>query len=346
MESERNFFLLQVIGPPRMRACSIPFQEFQRIRAAHVTLASTGCTQDFCQAGRLIHTDEPRIGENRSLLNIEVEAQSFLFELHREGFYQDEAGYQLRLKQALEEIKADALEDGVGGGMPDFLIGGKWSQTTEELEFGVRRAWRNSRKCIMRSHCEELKLWDLRHVASSKQMATDLIFGLEQAFNQGNIQPTVFVFPARTINGRGPMIMNNQILQFAGYELEDGSILGDPMSVELTRTIIDLGWEPPVQHERSRWDLLPLVTMAEGDKPFVAELPISLSQTVKIRHPQHRAQFEELDLRWVSFPALTRLGFDIGGVQYTYVAQYIIFYATVASNTKVLCYTLYYIRFL
>ena len=298
-----------------MSTCPHAIQEFKRIRAAHATLASSGCTKDLCQAGRLIHTDEPRVGENRSLQDVEEEAQSFLAELHREGLYKDESELHVRLEQVLQEIRAQASEGVVRGQRHRSMIGGTWAQTKQELEFGIRRAWQNSRKCIMRSHCEELKLCDLRNVTSSKQMATDLISNLEIAFNQGNIQPTVFVFPPRTVNGRGPMILNNQILQFCGYEDQDGSVLGDPMNVELTRTIIDLGWQPPMR--RSRWDLLPLVTMAEDDRPFVIELPASISETVRIRHPKYKPQFEELDLRWSAFPALTRLGFDIGGVQYT-----------------------------
>lgn len=34
--------------------------ELERIRNKHTTLASTGCTRDFCQSGRMTHTDEPR----------------------------------------------------------------------------------------------------------------------------------------------------------------------------------------------------------------------------------------------------------------------------------------------
>jgi len=51
---------------------------------------------------------------------------------------------------------------------------------------------------------------------------------------------TVFLFPPRKVNGRGPMIWNSQILQFAGYETEGSSILGDPASVELTKAIVAL----------------------------------------------------------------------------------------------------------
>lgn len=289
--------------------------EFNSIHSNHATLASTGCTKEICQAGRAVHTDEPRVGQDRALHTVEREAREFLQELRRAGVYDSEDVFQQRLKQVLREIRAGATKGTVREDHSVARMGGVWAQTVPELEFGVRRAWRNSRKCIMRSHCEELRLCDLRGITSSVQMAKELIRGVESAFNHGSIQPTVFVFPPRAANGRGPMIFNNQVLQLAGYQTDDGSVIGDPASVRLTKAIIDLGWEPP--QVKSRWDVLPLVTMAEGDRPCIAELPPSLRKLVNIRHPYFPAKFEKLDLRWVPFPALTRLGFDIGGVQYT-----------------------------
>ena len=167
----------------------------------------------------------------------------------------------------------------------------------------------------MRSHSDELKLCDLRAVTSSSQMVAEVLTGIFEAFNRGNFLPTVFVFPPRGVDCRGPMFWNHQILEFAGYEAEDGSIIGDPNSVNLTKAIIELGWVPP--ESRSPWDLLPLVAIAEGDLPAFAEILAYLRPLVNIHHPQYAAQFEKLSLKWVSFPALTRLGFDIGGVQYT-----------------------------
>lgn len=98
------------------------------------------------------------------------------------------------------------------------------------------------------------------------------------------------------------------------YQKEDGSILGDPSNVELTQDIIELGWVPP--EPRSRWDLLPIVAMAESDAPAWADVPAELRDLVDIRHPRFE-NFQKLGLKWYQFPALSRLGFDIGGVQYT-----------------------------
>ena len=255
------------------------------------------------------------MGENRSLQVVEREAVEFLRVLREEGFYETEDAFQNRLDQVQREIETGSVGGIVQEDPSSAKVGGTWTQTYQELEFGIRRAWRNARKCIMRSHCEELKLCDLRKVTSSARMVSELVKGVRDAFNGGNVQPTVFVFPPRTVNTRGPMIWNHQVLQFAGYEIEGGMILGDPMSVDLTNAMIDLGWQPP--EPKGRWDLLPLVAMAEGDRPAMIELPADLRNLVNIRHPKYTTEFENMDLKWVAFPALTRMGFDIGGVQYT-----------------------------
>ena len=296
------------------KKCPCMNAEHQRIKEKHRTLASTGCSKDFCQAGRAIHTDEPRVGENRSLEIVCQEAVDFLRDLYDEGFFHSEAKFEARL----QEVHAEILYGATGGIAREHKLptrlGGNWTQTPGELEFGIRRAWRNARKCIARSHAEELKLCDLRYVTTSVEMANGLLRNAVEAFNEGRIEPTAFVFPPRTVNGRGPMIWNNQILDFAGYKMDDGTILGDPSNVHLTTAIMELGWTPP--QTRGRWDLLPLVTMAEGDKPAMMEIPAPLSNLVNISHPQFPS-FAALILKWKAAPALTRLGFDIGGVQYT-----------------------------
>lgn len=268
------------------------------------------------------------MGENRSLQLVEQEAVDFLRILRDEGFYDSEGAFQSRLDEVLNEIKASSVKR-VGQDVHSYSsLGGVWTQTHQELEFGIRRAWRNSRKCIMRSHCDELKLCDLRGVTSSAEMVTELVKGVSDAFDGGNVQPTVFTFPPRKVNARGPMIWNHQVLQFAGYETQSGTVLGDPTSVEVTKAMIDFGWQPP--EPRGRWDLLPVVAMAEGDRPAMIELPANLRKLVDIRHPKYIKEFEGLDLKWVAFPALTRLGFDIGGVQYT-AAPFIGWYVEFSS---------------
>ncbi|KAL9627896.1 MAG: hypothetical protein Q9164_007456, partial [Protoblastenia rupestris] len=296
--------------------CPFINAEYQRIGSTHRTLVSTGCTRDFCQSGRVVHTDEPRIGENRALDVVCREATNFLQDLHSEGCFKSETDFQTRLQSIQSEIFSNSIQGVERETKTVVTLGGNWEQSFEELEIGVRRAWRNSRKCIARNHCQELKLCDLRSITTSVGMAQELVRNATEAFNGGRIEPTVFVFPPRTNNSKGPMIWNHQLLDFAGYQLEDGTILGDPSNVELTKAIIDIGWTPPCPKRRSRWDLLPLVTMAEGDEPAMIDIPAPLSTLIPIRHPRYSA-FEHMKLKWKTTPVLTRLGFDIGGVQYT-----------------------------
>ncbi|MDI1486498.1 MAG: hypothetical protein OHK93_005728 [Ramalina farinacea] len=264
------------------------------------------------------NTSVPPNKSPKSRLNrldvVQKEATDFLLDLREDGFFKDEETYSARLKTVLSEISGSA-EGVVWDHKTGARLGDNWYQTTAELEFGIKRAWRNARKCIGRNHYQELKLCDLRSVTSSKEMAETLIASAIQAFNNGRIEPTVFVFAPRKNGSRGPMILNNQLLDYGGYEMDDGSILGDPSNVVLTKAMIEMGWTPP--SERGRWDLLPLVAMAEGDEPAMIEIPPPLSDHVPIRHPHHPEAFQKLDLNWKVAPILTRLGFDIGGVQYT-----------------------------
>lgn len=289
-----------------------------RIRAAHRTLAPTGCTPTFCQSGRMTSINEPRVGRDRPIAELQQDAVDFLKECQDHGVITSDEELDERIKEALTEISNTAILSTLtdhDGKASEGLAGGTYHRRTNELEHGVRAAWRNSRRCIMRSEHEHLALCDLRAVYSSREMARSIIKGMQKAFNRGHIVPTVFMFPPRAPGKRGPMIWNSQILAFAGYQQEDGSILGDPANVELTKSMIEFGWKPPM--ERSRWDFLPLITMAEHDSPYMMELPLELRRTVQITHPLYAKEFSDLDLKWVVAPALSRLGSDIGGNQYT-----------------------------
>ncbi|KAE8332778.1 nitric oxide synthase [Aspergillus sergii] len=288
--------------------------EFQTIIKNNPVLASTGCTPQFCQAGRLIHSDEPRVGESRPLEVVKQEALGFLWQLRQEGVYTEDQ-YTARHLEVLKALKeSEVLEPMMVDGVKTVGKTATWTQTSEELLHGIRIAWKNSRKCIMRSHYKELDLCDLRHITTSVGMVKTVIEEAIKAFNQGQIRPTVFAFPPRSTSGTGPMFLSKQLLNFAGYQQDDGSILGDPSNVELTQDIIELGWAPP--EPRSQWDLLPIVAMAENDAPAWTDVPVELRDLVEIRHPKFE-NFQKLGLKWYQFPALSRLGFDIGGVQYT-----------------------------
>ncbi|KAL9580416.1 MAG: hypothetical protein Q9212_004515, partial [Teloschistes hypoglaucus] len=180
---------LEATQEGRTFSCPV-MREFQQAQDHHPVLASTGCTRNFCQAGRATHTDEPRIGENRALEIVEKDAGGFLQELYQENFFDAKEFFVRRHDEVVAEIRAGACKGIIRDGRRQGEIGGNWHQTSAEIEFGIRRAWRNARKCIMRSHCEELKLCDLRHVTSSAEMARELVRNMCIAFNGGNVVPT------------------------------------------------------------------------------------------------------------------------------------------------------------
>ena len=104
--------------------------ELQRIQDDHATLASTGCTKDFCQAGRALHTDEPRVGENRALSIVEQEAEYYLQDLYVEGFFDSEDAFQSRLEEVLGEIWDGAVEAVIREDNTRGMVGGSWTQTS------------------------------------------------------------------------------------------------------------------------------------------------------------------------------------------------------------------------
>ncbi|KAL9090490.1 MAG: hypothetical protein Q9165_005251 [Trypethelium subeluteriae] len=57
--------------------------------------------------------------------------------------------------------------------------------------------------------------------------------------------------------------------------------------------------------------------MAEGEAPVITDMSVGDFPLTHIRHPRYELPFDKLGLRWVPAPALSQLGFDIGGVQYT-----------------------------
>lgn len=53
----------------------------------------------------------------------------------------------------------------------------------------------------------------------------------------------ITIFPQRTDGKHDFRVWNNQLIRYAGYKQPDGSILGDPASVELT----EVRWEATLQ---------------------------------------------------------------------------------------------------
>jgi len=208
---------------------------------------------------------------------------------------------------AVFEARWRKVEDG-------FQLAQPYQQTFEELEYGAKVAWRNSVKCIGRLYWQGLAVRDFRHVQTEDEMFEAIFSHIETAMNGGNLRPLMTVFPPTDAGGHKPRIWNPQIFRYAGYRDPDGTILGDPLNVELTEAAIRLGWTPP--RERSRFDLLPVILDAGGRKPQWREIPKKLVVEVPIVHPQFEG-FKDLGLKWYALRLVAGMMLDAGGVQYT-----------------------------
>ncbi len=100
----------------------------------------------------------------------------------------------------------------------------------------------------------------------------------------GPCRSAITVFPAAVDVDHEYRVWNSQFIRYAGYQLPDGSVLGDPANVDFTQVCMELGWEPP--KDRSPFDVLPVVLQANGGSPQVFELDPKDVLEVALTHPK------------------------------------------------------------
>uniref|UniRef100_A0A6Q2WR08 Nitric oxide synthase, inducible n=1 Tax=Esox lucius TaxID=8010 RepID=A0A6Q2WR08_ESOLU len=188
---------------------------------------------------------------------------------------------------------------------------GTYQLTLEELRFGAQHAWRNAPRCIGRIQWSNLQVFDARRCNTTKDMFQFLCEHLKFATNGGNIRSAITVFPQRVDDRRDFRVWNSQLVKYAGYEMPDGSIQGDPSSVEFTKICMQLGWTP----RYGLFDVLPLVLQANGEDPDFYEIPPDLILEVCMEHPQYK-WFQDLGLKWYVVPAVSNMLMEIGGLQF------------------------------
>jgi nitric-oxide synthase, bacterial len=190
---------------------------------------------------------------------------------------------------------------------------GTYWHTSAELEFGAQVAWRNSARCIGRLYWRSLQVRDRRDVTAAPDIAAESIAHLREATNGGRIRPMITVFAPDAPGRPGPRILSSQLIRYAGYQTADGTVIGDPANVDLTRLASHLGW--PGGQPHGRFDVLPLVVQDAGAAVTKHELPPDAVLEVDIRHPEF-AWFADLGLRWHAVPVISDMYLDIGGVSY------------------------------
>ena len=218
----------------------------------------------------------------------------------------------LRSTAAEKQWEPVRLESRLRAVETEFAERGTWTPSFEELEHGARTAWRNNARCIGRLFWQSLKVRDLRHLSDPAEIHAECLRHLELATNGGKIQPLLTVFAPADANGPAVRIWNHQLLGYAGYTRADGTILGDPKFVDMTREALRLGWKG----EGTPFDLLPLVIQKRGCPPELFPPPRAQALEVPISHTTF-GWFADFGLRWYAVPVLSDMTLRIGGIDFT-----------------------------
>ncbi|XP_043922256.1 nitric oxide synthase, brain-like [Protopterus annectens] len=215
--------------------------------------------------------------------------------------------YYSSMKQLQTQQHLDRLQEVIR----DIEMTGTYQLTEDELIFGAKQAWRNAARCVGRIQWTKLKVLDARTCKSAQEMFEYICNHIKYATNDGNIRSTITIFPQRTDGKSDFRIWNPQLIRYAGYRQPDGSVLGDPISTELTELCIQQGWRPPY----GRFDILPLLLQANGEGPHLFEIPADLVLQVHLQHPVY-TWFADLGLKWYALPAVANMLLEIGGLEF------------------------------
>ncbi|MCZ7434653.1 nitric oxide synthase oxygenase [Streptomyces sp. WMMC1477] len=187
---------------------------------------------------------------------------------------------------------------------------GTYTHTPEELLLGARLAWRNHARCVGRMHWRSLRLLDFRGCRTAEQVAEACWEHLRFSTNGGRLRAAISVF-AQAVGESGISILNPQLIRYAGYRGEDGTVLGDPLHTELTELAVSLGWKGA----GTAFDVLPLIVRMPGEAPRMFDIPEGVVMEVPLVHPRF-GWFAELGLKWHANPAISDLDLEIGGIRY------------------------------
>ena len=188
---------------------------------------------------------------------------------------------------------------------------GSYELTREELEFGAQTAWRNAARCPARVSWSNLALFDHRHIETPDQMFEAILTHIKKSFNGGKIKPSITVFRKRQEGVGDIRIWNGLGISYAGYQQDDGTIIGDPGNVEFTQFCESIGWSGG----GGMFDFLPIVISGADGQPHWYQLPDDVVTRVHIKHPSNEA-INSFNLEWFGLPLVSGLMLEVGGVQF------------------------------
>uniref|UniRef100_A0A1W7RA54 Nitric oxide synthase n=1 Tax=Hadrurus spadix TaxID=141984 RepID=A0A1W7RA54_9SCOR len=278
-------------------------RRLRNIATNHITVDSlyqncderVQCGNCVCAGSLMPVPQKHQYGTSRCKEEVIAQAKSFFNQYYASIKRYDSLAHRERLDEVIREVSER----------------GTYELKETELIYGAKLAWRNSPRCIGRIQWSKLQVFDARYVTTAEEMFEALCKHIRYATNKGNIRSAITVFPQRTDGKHDFRVWNSQLLQYAGYRLPDGGVIGDPINVEFTEVCERLGWKG----KRGKWDVLPLVLSANGHDPKFFDIPDDLILRVEIVHPEYK-WFKDLDLQWYVLPAVANMLFDVGGVEF------------------------------
>jgi nitric-oxide synthase len=229
-------------------------------------------------------------------------------EYGRRGRYEAAAAFVRRCYDELD--REAAVDDRLEAVWTAIGRRDHYTHTPAELEHGARMAWRNSNRCIGRHFWRDLCVRDRRDADTPQAVYDALLEHIEFATNDGNVRPTISVFPPAIRGEPQVRIWNHQLIRYAGYETDNG-VVGDPDATALTDYCRARGWSGP----ETDFDVLPLVIQVGDDEPELFEIPDELVLEVPLTHPEH-GWFGDLGLRWYAVPIVSDMRLEVGGIWY------------------------------
>lgn len=184
---------------------------------------------------------------------------------------------------------------------------------SHELSVAGCLAWKHADRCIGRAHYASLQVLDARAYTKASQLFDALFYHIDYATNGGSIRSVLSLFPENTENENPYRIVNHQLIRYAGYKLNDGQVLGDPVSIRLTNFALQLGWIPK---KFSAYDVLPIIIQLPNGEYHWKEIPADIILEVPFIHPEF-TWFEELHLKWYAVPIISDMLFDTGEQQFS-----------------------------
>ncbi len=186
-----------------------------------------------------------------------------------------------------------------------------YRQEFAELEYGCRLAWRNSLDCLGKGMWRRLEVRDCRAAQTFDEVFEACIEHLQLATRGGRTKTVITVFRPVGPDDAGVRILNKQLVMYAGYRRDDGSVLGDPTNIDFTQAVQALGW----CGENTPFDVLPLVIRIPGQRPRWVPIPDGVALEIPLSHPD-LSWFGELGLRWYSHPTISNQLLRVGGISY------------------------------